>query len=94
MQASAPALICGKKPPRAINFVVLIVVFFLSAGCEKKDEVPDHVPVKHAEVRATYLGEIVTLNAQSMVLLHPSSDRQRHAREQLLYLEGLKDRQD
>lgn len=76
------------------KFVVLATLWLAVTagllGCD--DEVADHVPAGHAEVRATYLAQMTVVDAQEMILLHPQSDRQRHARKQLLALESLDER--
>ncbi len=84
-----------RQPANKLATLRILLVFWLAAtttivGCD--DGVDDHVPAARAEVRATYLAETTVVEAREMILLHPQSDRQRHARQQLIYLESLEDR--
>ena len=90
MPAFAPALICGNNCKRPIASSLLLVVALLCVGCE--DEADDELAVRHAQVHASLEAERTVHFATEWTLLHPNSDRQRHARRQLMRLRNLESR--
>lgn len=97
MPESAPAPTSGKSWPNnesptcgAPIMVLLTILLAIAApGCDDEEEDDDRIPTRHAEVRAVYHAEMTVAVAREWTLLHPQSDRQRQAREQLLFLEEL-----
>lgn len=100
MPASAPAPISGTKPPEAmITKGLLLLLFTFLAGCDssgQEDQASLEPPVNLASVHAESKGEEVAagvvFHATEMILLHPASTRQRISRENLLFMDELKDR--
>ncbi len=73
--------------------VSMTAVLLLGAwGCDDDGSDDEDVAIRHAEVRAQFQADLTILSAREWALLHDQSDRQRHAREQLIYLEEIQDR--
>ena len=93
MLESASAHISGRKWPtgaeRWMMAVAIALLVAMALGCEEEVEVDEDTAIRHAEVRAQYQAELTVVSAVEWTLLHEDSDRQRQAREQLLYLEEM-----
>lgn len=84
----------GATSISAVVLVLLCTTVGTNAACDgesETDDVDEQEAIRHAEVRARIQAEWTIAAAREWTLLHPDSDRQAHAREQLLYLEELED---
>ena len=91
MPAFASATSYGRNW-RHLKIIALAVMIFIGAGCDDgTDEIDERMATRHAEANAALLADRTIVYAREWVLFHPQSDRQRHAREKLLYLQELED---
>ncbi len=99
MPASAPAPGCGSSWPGNTSLLlfvagVLLITSTAWFGCDGDDGERKRIAEQRAELQARYHGEVTVMAAREIVLLHPASERQRQAREQLLFLEQHQDQFD
>lgn len=102
MPAFASALDCGMScrrdepsPPGPSAWLVVamaavVALCGMTIGCD--DELDEKMAIRHAEANARFIADDTIVYAREWVLLHPQSDRQRHAREQLLRLQELEEK--
>lgn len=95
MPASASALTSGSSWPNNGKWrwmaALAVAAVVAVAGCDGDDEIDEETAERHAELQAVYHADVTAVAAREMVLLHPGSERQRQAREQLLFLERFED---
>ena len=99
MREFASALTSGKRWPTLIErgamlwgsvvAVGLLMMMTSASGCDCGEEVDHEQAVRHAEVWATHHADHAIVFAREWTLLHEQSERQRQAREQLMYLEEI-----
>ena len=91
MPAYRSATICGRNCRHKVGWVALLAALVIWAGCDGDDVVDEQMAARHAEANAELIADRTIFFAREWVLIHPQSERQRHAREQLLFLQQLED---